>query len=163
MINPCFTFLRHGGEGDAQILVALNFTPVVRYDYKLGVPIAGHWQECLNSDAETYWGSGVGNMGAVNTTLTNRRMASRAHFKLTIPPLGCSVPEESEASEENLQMTDPRIISLIASATEIVCALGAEKWLVGDQSRMRLSGIGFVAKNTLYKFRDLVGATERRN
>jgi 1,4-alpha-glucan branching enzyme len=42
-----------------------NFTPVVRYDYLIGVPRAGLWKERLNSDAEDYGGSGVGNMGGV--------------------------------------------------------------------------------------------------
>ncbi len=81
------TFLRNSGEDDAQILVALNFTPIIRYDYKIGVPIAGHWQECLNSDAEAYWGSGVGNMGGVNTV--DEPSHSRPYsLHLTIPPLG---------------------------------------------------------------------------
>jgi len=81
------TFLRRGDESDCQILVALNFTPVPRYDYKIGVEIPGTWLEVLNSDSESYWGSGVGNMGAVPT----RDHGSHGRpFSLTIsvPPLG---------------------------------------------------------------------------
>ncbi|NUO18303.1 1,4-alpha-glucan branching protein GlgB [bacterium] len=82
-----FIFIRKGEEYDSQILVALNFTPVVRYDYKIGVPMAGHWHECLNSDAVSYWGSGVGNLGGVNT-VDEPSHGHKHSIHLTIPPLG---------------------------------------------------------------------------
>ena len=50
-------------DGGAPVLVAFNFTPVPRRGYRVGVPAAGRWREILNTDAETYGGSGVGNMG----------------------------------------------------------------------------------------------------
>jgi 1,4-alpha-glucan branching enzyme len=48
------------------VLVICNLTPVVRENYRLGVPRGGHWQECLNSDAPLYGGSGQGNFGGVD-------------------------------------------------------------------------------------------------
>nr|MDQ6921308.1 alpha amylase C-terminal domain-containing protein [Candidatus Dormibacteraeota bacterium] len=51
-------------DGRRQVLAAFNFTPVPRVGYRAGVPLVGRWREVLNSDAETYGGSGWGNMGA---------------------------------------------------------------------------------------------------
>ncbi len=44
---------------------SLNFTPVVRPVYRLGVPEAGRYRELINTDAEVYGGSNVGNQGGV--------------------------------------------------------------------------------------------------
>ena len=60
-----FSFLRRGGHGET-LLVVINATPVVRDDYRVGVPDAGgsgFWREVLNSDAQCYGGSGQGNGG----------------------------------------------------------------------------------------------------
>ena len=42
------------------------FSPVVRGDYRVGLPNIGRWREVLNTDADDYGGSGVGNFGGVN-------------------------------------------------------------------------------------------------
>ena len=42
-----------------------NFSPVPHEDYRLGLPHAGAWDEVVNTDAEVYFGSGVGNFGGV--------------------------------------------------------------------------------------------------
>ena len=65
--HSAIAYLRLGGEGDPPILVVMNFTPVVRHDYRVGVPCAGEWVEVLNTDAEHYGGSGVGNLGRVSS------------------------------------------------------------------------------------------------
>ena len=49
----------------AVVLVVCNFTPVPRLHYRLGVSGAGVWREVLNSDAQEYGGSGLGNLGRV--------------------------------------------------------------------------------------------------
>ena len=59
------SFMRRSKSGEDIILCVLNFTPVVRTGYRLGVPSPGYWQEMLNSDAGVYWGSNVGNTGGV--------------------------------------------------------------------------------------------------
>jgi 1,4-alpha-glucan branching enzyme len=68
--NSVVSYVRKGtGEASGKELVfVLNPTPVVRENYRVGDPEPGVWQERLNSDAETYGGSGVGNMGEVETT-----------------------------------------------------------------------------------------------
>ncbi|MEM7043849.1 MAG: 1,4-alpha-glucan branching protein GlgB [Pseudomonadota bacterium] len=60
-------WLRKGGEEDAPVLVISNFTPTPREAYRLGLPAHGRWREILNSDAETYGGSGMGNLGVIET------------------------------------------------------------------------------------------------
>jgi 1,4-alpha-glucan branching enzyme len=68
------------------VLVACNFTPVPRADYRVGVPCEGRWVEALSSDATRYGGSGLGNFGGVEA------VARPAHGRpysvaLTLPPL----------------------------------------------------------------------------
>lgn len=88
------SFIRRDGEGHILALVA-NFTPVVRMGYRVGLPLGGAWREVLNSDAEIYGGSGVGNMGRVEAE--EEEFHGRPYSaELTIPPLGCVVlkPED---------------------------------------------------------------------
>lgn len=88
------SFIRRDGEGHTLALAA-NFTPVVRSGYRVGLPCGGAWLEVLNSDAEVYGGSGVGNMGRVETE--EKEFHGRPYSaELTIPPLGCVVlkPED---------------------------------------------------------------------
>jgi 1,4-alpha-glucan branching enzyme len=81
------TFLRRGRAADQVVAVALNFTPVPRYDYRVGVPFGGYWQELFNSDAELYGGSGVGNAGGVEASPVGAHGRPYA-LHLTLPPLG---------------------------------------------------------------------------
>jgi 1,4-alpha-glucan branching enzyme len=63
--SSIFAFLRYGEDRTRPILVVSNFTPLPRTNYRLGLPRAGRWREILNSDAQIYGGSGVGNLGAI--------------------------------------------------------------------------------------------------
>jgi 1,4-alpha-glucan branching enzyme len=82
-------FLRRGKGADA-VVVACNFTPVPRIGYRLGVPFGGIWRELLNSDGESYGGSGMGNFGGVaaEEIPTHGRPFS---LNLTLPPLGAVI------------------------------------------------------------------------
>ncbi len=86
VMQSVITFLRWGREGEV-ILVACNFTPVPRHNYRVGVPEGGFWQEVLNSDALNYGGSGQGNLGGVEAAPIpfHGRFNS---LNLTLPPLG---------------------------------------------------------------------------
>ena len=79
------TFLRKG-QGGELLLVACNFTPMPRHDYRVGVPAGGFWQEVLNSDALDYGGSGHGNLGGMDAAAfpCHGRPYS---LSLTLPPL----------------------------------------------------------------------------
>ncbi|MBN1375653.1 MAG: 1,4-alpha-glucan branching protein GlgB [Dehalococcoidia bacterium] len=64
-LGSILSYLRRGKSVNDTILICCNFTPVPHYEYRLGVPQAGYWQEILNSDASHYMGSGAGNMGGI--------------------------------------------------------------------------------------------------
>lgn len=69
------------------VVVVINFTPVVRHDYRLGVPQAGEYEEILNSDSAHYAGSNVGS-GHKNLYTDDIAWMSQAHsVSLTLPPL----------------------------------------------------------------------------
>ena len=85
--NSVLTLLRRGRSPDEVILAALNFTPVPRPNYRVGVPFPGFWREVLCSDAPIYGGSGWGNLGGLTTTPLpcHGRPVS---LNLILPPLG---------------------------------------------------------------------------
>jgi 1,4-alpha-glucan branching enzyme len=80
------SFLRLGNESAPPILVVCNFTPVARYNYRLGVPRGGYWRELLNSDAPLYGGSGLGNYGGCDATPMPYEAYSHS-LSITVPPL----------------------------------------------------------------------------
>ncbi len=73
-----------------EVLVLLNFTPVAREDYLLGVPEAGSYEEIFNSDALEFGGSGVINVGALEST-GQAWNHSPDSIRLRIPPLGVTI------------------------------------------------------------------------
>jgi 1,4-alpha-glucan branching enzyme len=79
--------MRRGKTPGDEVVAVLNFTPVVRYDYRIGVPRAGTWTEILNSDSAIYGGSGVGNMGEV-TAVEEPHHGRMASMSVAVPPLG---------------------------------------------------------------------------
>ena len=84
------SFLRRGRNPDDHLLFVCNFTPVVRQNYRVGVPREGSWEEALNSDAPLYGGSGQGNFGglsAVPLPIHGRPFS----LNMTLPPLGTVV------------------------------------------------------------------------
>jgi len=80
------TFMRKGQSGHEVVLVACNFTPVPRVNYRVGVPRGGFWREILNSDAPQYWGGGWGNLGGVEATQVPCHGRSYS-VSLTLPAL----------------------------------------------------------------------------
>jgi 1,4-alpha-glucan branching enzyme len=80
-------FARRDRSDDDVVVAALNFTPVPRHQYRIGVPKAGHWRELFNSDAREYGGSGHGNLGGIEAVPYpwNGRSSS---VVVTLPPMG---------------------------------------------------------------------------
>jgi 1,4-alpha-glucan branching enzyme len=76
------------GAGSRELIVAVvNFTPVPRRGYRLGVPFGGDYRDLLNSDADVYGGSNIGNQGRV-TALEEPFHGQPFSLSLTVPPLG---------------------------------------------------------------------------
>ena len=92
------SFLRRGRNSNEQLLFVCNFTPVVRQNYRVGVPWNGLWDEILNSDAALYGGSGRGNFGGLSAMpfpIHGRPFS----LNMTLPPLGVVVfrPQSSSS------------------------------------------------------------------
>jgi 1,4-alpha-glucan branching enzyme len=84
--DSIISFIRKGSSTGSIVLAVGNFTPVPRYNYRVGVPRGGFWKELLNSDARDYGGSGQGNLGGVEAAkiqFHNRPYS----LNLTLPPL----------------------------------------------------------------------------
>jgi 1,4-alpha-glucan branching enzyme len=81
-----YSFLRFGADGSMVACVA-NFSPVPHERYRIGLPVAGRWAELINTDAEAYFGSGVGNFGGVEA-VPQPMHALPASVTLRVPPLG---------------------------------------------------------------------------
>jgi 1,4-alpha-glucan branching enzyme len=60
------SYIRRCREPHELAVIVCNFTPVPRHDYRIGVPRPGHYRERINTDAQAYGGSGIGNAGAVD-------------------------------------------------------------------------------------------------
>jgi 1,4-alpha-glucan branching enzyme len=81
------SFIRRGKQRDNFIVVAANYTPVLRQNFRVGVPELGWYREVFNTDAERYGGSNAGNLGGVNAEAVpwNNHPYS---LNLRLPPLG---------------------------------------------------------------------------
>ena len=81
-------FLRRGPSERDVVVVALNLTPMPHERFRIGLPGEGPWHEALNSDAEVYGGSGMGNLGSVEAEPTPWH--GRPHSaRIVLPPLSC--------------------------------------------------------------------------
>jgi 1,4-alpha-glucan branching enzyme len=84
------SWLRRGRRPEDVVLVACNLTPVPRLGRRLGVPRGGRWRELLNGDAALYGGSGLGNLGGVESERV-RSHGFEQSVRLTLPPLAAVV------------------------------------------------------------------------
>ncbi len=86
-----FSFIRRGpshgsGAGSADVVCVANFSAVPHPDYRLGLPSAGTWEEVVNTDAQLYTGSGVGNLGVVQAVAEGHH-GQPASATIVVPPL----------------------------------------------------------------------------
>ena len=91
--NSVIAFLRRGRDRQRAVLCVCNFTPVVRHDYRLGVPGPGAWVERVNTDSQYYGGGNVGNpFGRADA----EPVPAHGHgwsVQLTLPPLATIIFE----------------------------------------------------------------------
>ncbi len=95
--NSVIAYIRHAADPDKFLVVVCNFTPVVRYGYRVGVPRHAVYRERLNTDSAYYGGSNVGNCGEIGTQYVSAHGHAQS-LALTLPPLAVIVlqPEGSE-------------------------------------------------------------------
>ena len=89
------TFIRYDAKGNP-IACVINFAGNPHFDFKLGLPKGGVWEEILNTDSELFGGSGVGNLGRVeaNGEGTHGQPFSA---NVQVPPLGAIWLKPSKA------------------------------------------------------------------
>ncbi|WP_024802516.1 1,4-alpha-glucan branching protein GlgB [Nocardia sp. BMG51109] len=84
--NNVLAFLRYGSDGSL-VACVYNFSGTRHDDYRIGLPTPGAWHEILNTDANTYGGNGIGNLGGV--TATDEPWHGRPYSAaVTLPPNG---------------------------------------------------------------------------
>jgi 1,4-alpha-glucan branching enzyme len=112
------SYIRH--YEDEEVLIVLNFTPVVRQNYRIGVTQTGVYKEIFNSDSQYYGGSNVGN-GEVQTD-TISWMGQPYSINLTLPPLaGIVLQRQSKELKDEMnvvQETAETQISKVEPTTE---------------------------------------------
>src|SRR5262249_46655745 len=87
-LHSVFSYLRTNGED--HLLVVLNFTPVPRHHWRVGVPSPGEYRELLNTDSRPYGGTDVGNLSTVRAQPVGAN-GKPASVELNLPPLGAVV------------------------------------------------------------------------
>ncbi|NEX21439.1 1,4-alpha-glucan branching protein GlgB [Thiorhodococcus mannitoliphagus] len=93
------SYIRKSKSGKEMIVAVFNFTPVPRVNYRIGVPAQGFYREAVNSDAELYGGSNVGNQGGLESEPVS--WMGRPHsLMVSLPPLaGLILVHESDPVE----------------------------------------------------------------
>jgi 1,4-alpha-glucan branching enzyme len=86
--NSVVSMIRYARARADFLVVVVNFTPVPRAEYRIGVPEPGWYAEVLNSDAAVYGGSDVGNGGGVASEPVAAHGFAQS-LRLVVPPLGC--------------------------------------------------------------------------
>jgi 1,4-alpha-glucan branching enzyme len=87
-MHSVFSYLRVAD--DEHMLVVLNFTPVPRRNWRVGVPCLGRYREVLNSDSQHYGGSNLGNLALVEAQ-SIPCAGFPASIEVTLPPLGAVI------------------------------------------------------------------------
>jgi 1,4-alpha-glucan branching enzyme len=96
--SSLLSFIRRGDHPEDQLVVLCNFTPVNRYPYRLGVPLPGTWEECLNSDLEGFGGSGQHGY-ATHEAIKEDWSGQPYWIEISVPPLGLSVFRRKASGE----------------------------------------------------------------
>ena len=84
------SFIRYNLDKTKLLLFTFNMTPVVRSDYILGVPFDGYYKEILNSNAEQFGGTGIGNLGGI-TAESVPRFEFPFSVRVTLSPLALNI------------------------------------------------------------------------
>lgn len=96
--NCVIAYRRKSDKPNELIQVICNFTPEVRYSYRIGVPFNGQWQEVFNSDDKKYGGSGVRNEGRLVAEEIPCH-GSAYSIALTLPPLAAVYLKKTQEPE----------------------------------------------------------------
>jgi 1,4-alpha-glucan branching enzyme len=88
--DSILVYTRKGHDPKNDLVIVLNLTPVIRYDFRIGVTGGGNWKEIFNSDIPNFWGSGVTNDEVIGSEVVNWHGRENS-INITLPPLGVAV------------------------------------------------------------------------
>ncbi len=94
------SFVRYADNRQDFVVVVLNFTPIPREHYRIGVPEPGYYRELLNSDAHIYGGGDVGNGGGRQADAGTWWHRYPHSLSLTVPPLGALILKVEREKKE---------------------------------------------------------------
>jgi 1,4-alpha-glucan branching enzyme len=97
--NSVVSYFRKAENKNDFVLVVLNFTPVVRENYILGVPVNMDYEEIYNSDNEKYWGSNVKNYTKIKA-IENPSHGRPFSLSLTLPPLAAIIISPKKSNKK---------------------------------------------------------------
>lgn len=110
------SFFRRGKNPEEVIVVACNFTPIIRKNYRVGLPLPGFYREVLNSDSEYYWGSNVGNAGGVMAEeIPSHNQPYSA--EITFPPLAAVIFKREKPAPLGVENNEQRAMENPTPAT----------------------------------------------
>jgi len=98
-----------------ELVIALNLTPIPRHNYQIGVSKPGIYKEVLNSDAECYGGSNVGNGAAILKTEDKPWMERPYSIAITLPPLAGIILKLVAENAEPEKIEQQKLTKKVAS------------------------------------------------
>jgi 1,4-alpha-glucan branching enzyme len=90
--HSILSFARFSKNREQYVICVFNFTPVVHYDYKVGVPDVGLFKTLINSDDHRFGGSGIG--PEIYQSIEGEMHGQPAYLPLMLPPLGAIILEK---------------------------------------------------------------------
>lgn len=106
------TLMRKGKNEKDFIIAVINFTPVVRYNYKIGVPYEGVYEEVFNTDDEKYWGSNQTMKNSELTSYPEKWHNKDNHIRIKVPPLGAVFIKGKELKIDTIQIDSNSKVSI---------------------------------------------------
>ena len=92
-------YMRKSKEPKDTLIVACNFTPVVYYDFNIGVPYIGEYEELLNTDSEEFGGSGQ-IMGEKLYSKEGPCNNQKYHLTIKVPPMAAVILKVNKIVKE---------------------------------------------------------------
>jgi hypothetical protein len=132
-----FAFMRRTLDEEPQILIFLcNFTPVPRYNYRVGVPLPGYYREIFNSDAEDYGGSNIGNVGECYAEPIPWHRQTHS-IRLTLPPLSTIILKPEGEKHLLLKQKEQELLLSQEKAQELRVEQEEEQGIPGRQEELQ--------------------------
>ncbi|MDB8794731.1 1,4-alpha-glucan branching protein GlgB [Romboutsia sp. 1001216sp1] len=121
--------MRKGKKVEDFIIAVINFTPIVHYDYKVGVPYEGTYEEVFNSDDVIYGGSGQTMKGSELFSINSKWHNKEHHIKIKVPPLGATFIKGKNLKKIKYEMDKGKKI-LIGGLSQDIKRINNSKILV---------------------------------